>query len=295
MENNENNLELLVNELNESLGNLRQAGASAEYITIIKAALKQKAVRSISPNSKVIAIEGSSFEEFVADLRAAKKSGEFGLVYIGTASGTHVIVNQEPGFSDKPVGLNTDVATLTLDKHPVTGDDMLSVYAGSGWRSSYRAQKVKDLKLRLDIAPEGYKGFIILKDPTLFNLRNSRELNKRVTDKYAPNEGTWNRQDGESDFYAEAKKQAIINRSAKANIFPAVDKMTWDDFRRLDEIAKRWSTESVATIGGVVYTSVRGDFGKPTYNGDYWVLFRLVDEDDKSFSIRMNLKGVYLA
>lgn len=31
-----------LNELNESLGNLRQAGASPDYLKIIKAALKQK-------------------------------------------------------------------------------------------------------------------------------------------------------------------------------------------------------------------------------------------------------------
>ena len=115
-------------ELNESLGNLQPAGASPVYIKIIKAALKQKEVFYISPNSKIISIEGQTFEEFVKDLRAAKKGGEFGLVYIGTASGTHVIVNNEPGFSEKSVGMNTDVKTLTLGKHPVTGEDKLEVY-----------------------------------------------------------------------------------------------------------------------------------------------------------------------
>lgn len=66
-----------LNELNESLGNLRQAGASPDYLKIIKAALKQKAILSVSPNSKVVAIEGHNFDELVADVRAAsKKCGE---------------------------------------------------------------------------------------------------------------------------------------------------------------------------------------------------------------------------
>lgn len=181
-----------LNELSESLGNLRVAGASPEYLKIIKAALKQKAVLSISPNSKVVAIEGHAFEELVADIRAAsKKSGEFGMFYIGTASGTHVVVNNEPGFSDKPVGMNTDVKTLTLGKNPVTGDDQLEIYDGSGWRSSFRAQKIKDLKNRLQVEAEGYKGFIVIKDSELVKLRNERFANQRVTDKYAPQEGSW--------------------------------------------------------------------------------------------------------
>lgn len=199
-----------LNELNESLGNLRQAGASPDYIKIIKAALKQKAILSVSPNSKVVAIEGHDFDELVVDIRAAsKKSGEFGLFYVGTASGTHVVVNNEPGFSDKPVGMNTDVKTLTLGKHPITGDDQLEIYDGSGWRSSFRAQKIKDLKNRLQVAAEGYKGFIVIKDPDLAKLRAERQVNQRVDDKYAPQEESWKNQEGETDFYANAKRQAV--------------------------------------------------------------------------------------
>ena len=216
-----------LNELNESLGNLRQAGASPDYLKIIKAALKQKAILSVSPNSKVVAIEGHNFDELVADIRAAsKKSGEFGLFYVGTASGTHVVVNNEPGFSDKPVGMNTDVKTLTLGKHPITGDDQLEIYDGSGWRSSFRAQKIKDLKNRLQVESEGYKGFIVIKDPDLAKLRAERTVNQRVTDKYEPQAGSWKNQESETDFYARAKEQAVINRAAKENTFPAVDKMS---------------------------------------------------------------------
>ena len=215
-----------IHSLNESLGNLRQAGASPDYLKIIKAALKQKAVLSVSPNSKVIAIEGHDFDELVTDIRAAsKKSGEFGMFYIGTASGTHVVVNNESSYSDKPVGMNTDVKTLTLGKHPITGDDMLEIYDGSGWRSSFRAQKkIKDLKNRLQVAAEGYKGFIVIKDPDLAKLRKERAVNQRVDDKYAPQEGSWKNLEGESDFYANAKRQAVKNRAAKENIFPAAEK-----------------------------------------------------------------------
>ena len=184
-----------IHSLNESLGNLRQTGASPDYLKIIKAALKQKAILSVSPNSKVIAIEGHDFDELVADIRAAsKKSGEFGLFYVGTASGTHVVVNNESSYSDKPVGMNTDVKTLTLGKHPITGDDQLEIYDGSSWRSwrsSFRAQKIKDLKNRLQVAAEGYKGFIVIKDPDLAKLRAERQVNQRVDDKYAPQAESW--------------------------------------------------------------------------------------------------------
>lgn len=286
-----------LNELNESLGNLRQAGASPEYLKIIKAALKQKAVLSISPNSKVVAIEGHNFDELVADVRAAsKKSGEFGLFYIGTASGTHVVVNNEPGFSDKPVGMNTDVKTLTLEKHPVTGEDQLEIYDGSGWRSSFRAQKIKDLKLRLQVEAEGYKGFIVIKDPDLAKLRAERTVNQRVDDKYAPQEGSWRNQEGESDFYANAKRQAIKNRAAKENIFPAVDKMQWSDLVRLDKVAGNFSYENVAQIGDVVFNYVRGGLKNPVQdlsNGGY-DLFRLEDAQSNSYVIKLDLKGLRL-
>ena len=286
-----------LNELNESLGNLRQAGASPDYLKIIKAALKQKAILSVSPNSKVVAIEGHNFEELVADVRAAsKKSGEFGLFYIGTASGTHVVVNNEPRFSDKPVGMNTDVKTLTLGKHPVTGDDMLEIYDGSGWRSSFRAQKIKDLKNRLQVEAEGYKGFIVIKDPDLAKLRAERTVNQRVTDKYEPQAGSWRNQEGETDFYARAKKQAVINRAAKENTFPAVDKMQWSDLVRLDKVASNFSYENVAQIGDVVFNYVRGDLKNPVQdlsNGGY-DLFRLEDTQSNSYVIKLDLKGLSL-
>lgn len=293
----EQGLQDLANELNESLGNLRQAGASPDYLKIIKAALKQKAVLSISPNSKVVAIEGHDFDELVADIRAAsKRSGEFGLFYVGTASGTHVVVNNEPGFSDKPVGMNTDVKTLTLEKHPVTGEDQLEIYDGSGWRSSFRAQKIKDLKLRLQVEAEGYKGFIVIKDPDLAKLRAERTINQRVDDKYAPQEGSWRNQEGESDFYANAKRQAIKNRAAKANTFPAVDKMQWSDLVRLDKVAGNFSYENVAQIGDVVFTYVRGGLKTPVQdlsNGGY-DLFRLEDAQSNSYVIKLDLKGLRL-
>lgn len=293
----EQGLQDLANELNESLGNLRQAGASPDYLKIIKAALKQKAVLSISPNSKVVAIEGHDFDELVADIRAvSKRSGEFGLFYVGTASGTHVVVNNEPGFSDKPVGMNTDVKTLTLEKHPITGEDQLEIYDGSGWRSSFRAQKIKDLKLRLQVEAEGYKGFIVIKDPDLAKLRAERTVNQRVDDKYAPQEGSWRNQEGESDFYANAKRQAIKKRAAKENIFPAVDKMQWSDLVRLDKVAGNFSYESVAQIGDVVFTYVRGGLKTPVQdlsNGGY-DLFRLEDAQSNSYVIKLDLKGLRL-
>ncbi len=285
-----------LNELNESLGNLRQAGASPDYLKIIKAALKQKAILSVSPNSKVVAIEGHNFDELVADVRAAsKKSGEFGMFYIGTASGTHVVVNNEPGFSDKPVGMNTDVKTLTLGKHPVTGDDMLEIYDGSGWRSSFRAQKIKDLKNRLQVEAEGYKGFIVIKDPDLAKLRTERSVNQRETDKYAPQGASWNNQEGESKFYTDAKKQAAQNRAAKANMLPSVARMTFKDLEQLHEISKKWSDENVANIGGKVYTWIRSYFEKPTYSGDgYYTLFEIQGEDGKRSYIRLRHNGFYL-
>ena len=284
-----------LNELNESLGNLRVAGASPEYLKIIKAALKQKAVLSISPNSKVVAIEGHNFDELVADIRAAsKKSGEFGLVYIGTASGTHVIVNNEPSFSEKPVGMNTDVKTLTLGKNPVTGDDRLEIYDGSGWRSSFRAQKVKDLKNRLGIEAEGYKGFIVLKDYDVVRLRGERQANKLVTDKYEPQAGSWKNQEGETDFYASAKDQAVINRAAKANTFPAVDKMSWDDILKINEAAKSWRGENVAKIGDQFFKHISGNAFKPNPVEDGLQLFWMRDENDVSYQIVLGLKGIRL-
>lgn len=281
-------------ELNESLGNLQPAGASPVYIKIIKAALKQKEVFYISPNSKIISIEGQTFEEFVADLRAAKKGGEFGLVYIGTASGTHVIVNNEPGFSEKPVGMNTDVKTLTLGKNPVTGEDKLEVYDGSGWRSSFRAQKVKDLKTRLGIEVEGYKGFIVLKDYDVVRLRGERQANKRVTDKYEPQAGSWKNQEGETDFYASAKEQAVINRAAKANTFPAVDKISWDDILKLNEAAKSWRGENVAKIGDQFFKYISGSAFKPNLVADGLQLFWMRDENDVVYQIVLGLKGIRL-
>lgn len=293
----EQGLQDLANELNESLGNLRQAGASPDYLKIIKAALKQKAVLSISPNSKVVAIEGHDFDELVADIRAAsKRSGEFGLFYVGTASGTHVVVNNEPGFSDKPVGMNTDVKTLTLGKNPVTGDDMLEIYDGSGWRSSFRAQKIKDLKNRLQVAAEGYKGFIVIKDPDLAKLRAERTINQRVDDKYAPQEDSWKNQEGETDFYANAKRQAIKNRAAKENIFPAAEKMQWSDLVRLDKVASNFSYENVAQIGDVTFNYIRGGLKNPVQdlsNGGY-DLFRLEDAQSNSYVIKLDLKGLRL-
>ena len=284
-----------LNELNESLGNLRQAGASPDYLKIIKAALKQKAVLSISPNSKVVAIEGHNFEELVADIRAAsKKGGEFGLVYVGTASGTHVVVNNEPGYSDKPVGMNTDVKTLTLGKNPVTGDDQLEVYEGSGWRSSFRAQKVKDLKNRLQVEAEGYKGFIVIKDPDLAKLRAERTVHQRVTDKYEPQGASWKNQEGETDFYARAKEQAVINRAAKANTFPAVDKMSWGDILKLNEASKSWRGENVAKIGDQFFKSIRGDVFKPQPVADGLQLFWMSDEEGTSYQIVLGLKGIRL-
>lgn len=281
-------------ELNESLGNLQPAGASPVYIKIIKAALKQKEVFYISPNSKIIAIEGQTFEEFVADLRAAKKGGEFGLVYIGTASGTHVIVNNEPGFSEKPVGMNTDVKTLTLGKNPVTGEDKLEVYDGSGWRSSFRAQKVKDLKTRLGIEAEGYKGFIVLKDYDVVRLRGERQANKRVTDKYEPQSASWKNQEGETDFYANAKDQAVINRAAKENTFPAVDKMSWDDILKINEAAKSWKGENVAKIGDQFFKHISGNAFKPNHVADGLQLFWMRDENDVVYQIVLGLKGIRL-
>lgn len=284
-----------LNELNESLGNLRVAGASPEYLKIIKAALKQKAVLSISPNSKVVAIEGHNFDELVADIRAAsKKSGEFGMFYIGTASGTHVIVNNEPGFSDKPVGMNTDVKTLTLGKNPVTGDDQLEIYDGSGWRSSFRAQKIKDLKNRLQVEAEGYKGFIVLKDYDVVRLRVEREVNQRVDDKYAPQEGSWRNQEGESDFYANAKRQAVVNRAAKENTFPAVDKMSWDDILKINEAAKSWKGENVAKIGDQFFKHISGNAFKPNLVADGLQLFWMRDENDAVYQIVLGLKGIRL-
>nr|DAP77592.1 MAG TPA: hypothetical protein [Caudoviricetes sp.] len=284
-----------LNELNESLGNLRQAGASPDYLKIIKAALKQKAILSVSPNSKVVAIEGHNFDELVADVRAAsKKSGEFGMFYIGTASGTHVVVNNEPGFSDKPVGMNTDVKTLTLGKHPVTGDDMLEIYDGSGWRSSFRAQKIKDLKNRLQVEAEGYKGFIVIKDPDLAKLRAERSVNQRVTDKYEPQAGSWKNQEGESDFYANAKEQAAINRAAKANTFPSVDKMSWDDILKINEAAKSWKGENVAKIGDQFFKHISGSAFKPNLVADGLQLFWMRDENDVSYQIVLGLKGIRL-
>ena len=283
--------------LNESLGNLRQAGASPDYLKIIKAALKRKAVLSVSPNSKVIAIEGHDFDELVADVRAAsKKSGEFGLFYVGTASGTHVVVNNESSYSDKLVGMNTDVKTLTLEKHPITGDDMLEIYDGSGWRSPFRAQKIKDLKNRLQVAAEGYKGFIVIKDPDLAKLRTERQVNQRVDDKYAPQAESWRNQAGETDFYANAKRQAVKNRAAKENIFPAVDKMQWSDLVRLDKVAGNFSYENVAQIGDVVFNYVRGGLKNPVQdlsNGGY-DLFRLEDAQSNSYVIKLDLKGLRL-
>lgn len=281
-------------ELNESLGNLQPAGASPVYIKIIKAALKQKEVFYISPNSKIISIEGQTFEEFVKDLRAAKKGGEFGLVYIGTASGTHVIVNNEPGFSEKSVGMNTDVKTLTLGKHPVTGEDKLEVYDGSGWRSTFRAQKVKDLKNRLQVEAEGYKGFIVIKDPDLAKLRAERSVNQRVDDKYAPQAGSWKNQEGETDFYARAKEQAVINRAAKANTFPAVDKMSWDDILKLNEAAKSWRGENVAKIGDQFFKHISGSAFKPNPVADGLQLFWMRDENDVRYQIVLGLKGIRL-
>lgn len=284
-----------LNELNESLGNLRQAGASPDYLKIIKAALKQKAILSVSPNSKVVAIEGHNFDELVADVRAAsKKSGEFGLFYVGTASGTHVVVNNEPGFSDKPVGMNTDVKTLTLGKHPVTGDDMLEIYDGSGWRSSFRAQKIKDLKNRLQVEAEGYKGFIVIKDPDLAKLRAERSVNQRVTDKYAPQAGSWKNQEGETDFYASAKEQAVINRAAKENTFPAVDKMQWSDILKINEAAKSWKGENVAKIGDQFFKHISGNAFKPNPVEDGLQLFWMRDENDVSYQIVLGLKGIRL-
>ena len=281
--------------LNESLGNLRQAGASPDYLKIIKAALKQKAILSVSPNSKVVAIEGHNFDELVADVRAAsKKSGEFGMFYIGTASGTHVVVNNEPGFSDKPVGMNTDVKTLTLGKHPVTGDDMLEIYDGSGWRSSFRAQKIKDLKNHLQVEAEGYKGFIVIKDPDLAKLRNEREVNQRVDDKYAPQAGSWRNQEGETDFYANAKRQAVVNRAAKANTFPSVDKMSWDDILKLNEAAKSWRGENVAKIGDQFFKHINGSAFKPNPVDDGLQLFWMRDENDVGYQIVLGLKGIRL-
>lgn len=277
-------------ELNESLGNLQPAGASPVYVKIIKAALKQKEVFYISPNSKIISIEGQTFEEFVSDLRAAKKGGEFGLVYIGTASGTHVIVNNEPGFSEKPVGMNTDVKTLTLGKNPVTGEDKLEVYDGSGWRSSFRAQNVKDLKTRLGIEAEGYKGFIVLKDYDVVRLRGD----KGETDKYEPQAGSWKNQDGETVFYASAKEQAVINRAAKANTFPAVDKMSWDDILKINEAAKSWKGENVAKIGDRFFKHISGNAFKPNPVEDGLQLFWMRDENDVVYQIVLGLKGIRL-
>lgn len=293
----EQGLQDLANELNESLGSLRQAGASPDYIKIIKAALKQKAILSVSPNSKVVAIEGHDFDELVADVRAAsKKSGEFGLFYVGTASGTHVVVNNEPGYSNKPVGMNTDVKTLTIGKNPVTGEDQLEIYDGSGWRRPFRAQKIKDLKNRLQVAAEGYKGFIVIKDPDLAKLRAERTVNQRVTDKYEPQAGSWKNQEGETDFYANAKRQAITNRAAKENTFPAVDKMQWSDLVRLDKVASNFSYENVAQIGDVAFTYVRGGLKNPVQdlsNGGY-DLFRLEDAQSNSYVIKLDLKGLRL-
>ena len=281
-------------ELNESLGNLQPAGASPVYVKIIKAALKQKEVFYFSPNSKIIPIEGQTFEEFVADLRAAKKSGEFGLFYVGTASGTHVIVNNEPGFSDKPVGMNTDVKTLTLGKNPVTGDDRLEIYDGSGWRSSFRAQKIKDLKNRLQAEAEGYKGFIVIKDPDLAKLRAERTVNQRVTDKYEPQSASWKNAEGETDFYASAKEQAVINRAAKANTFPSVDKMSWDDILKINEAAKSWKGENVAKIGDQFFKHISGNAFKPNPVADGLQLFWMRDENDVRYQIVLGLKGIRL-
>lgn len=227
-------------------------------------------------------------------MRAAKKGGEFGLVYIGTASGTHVIVNNEPGFSEKPVGMNTDVKTLTLGKNPVTGEDKLEVYDGSGWRSSFRAQKVKDLKTRLGIEAEGYKGFIVLKDYDVVRLRGERQANKRATDKYEPQSASWKNAEGETDFYASAKDQAVINRAAKANTFPAVDKMQWSDILKINEAAKSWKGENVAKIGDQFFKHISGNAFKPNPVEDGLQLFWMRDENDVVYQIVLGLKGIRL-
>lgn len=283
-------------ELNESLGNLQPAGASPVYIKIIKAALKQKEVFYISPNSKIISIEGQTFEEFVKDLRASKKGGEFGLVYIGTASGTHVIVNNEPGFSEKSVGMNTDVKTLTLGKHPVTGEDKLEVYDGSGWRSTFRAQKVKDLKTRLEIEAEGYKGFIVLKDYDVVRLRGERQANKRVDDKYATRADYVTGEEA-TDFYRDAKKQAEVNRKLKMNAFPSVDKLSWADLVKLHEalagIRVGDDTPRTAQFGREIANNITSNLHHPSFTDNGLAIFSF-DMNGEDYRLILGVKGLFM-
>lgn len=282
-------------ELNESLGNLQPAGASPVYIKIIKAALKQREVFYISPNSKIISIEGQTFEEFVKDLRAAKKGGEFGLVYIGTASGTHVIVNNEPGFSEKSVGMNTDVKTLTLGKHPITGEDKLEVYDGS-WRGSFRAQKVKDLKTRLEIESEGYKGFIVLKDYDVVRLRGERQANQRVDDKYASRADYVTGEEA-TDFYRDAKKQAEVNRKLKMNAFPSVDKLSWADLVKLHEalagIKVGDDTPRTAQFGREIANNITSNLYHPSFTDNGLAIFSF-DMNGEDYRLILGVKGLFM-
>ena len=95
-------------------------------------------------------------------------------------------------------------------------------------------------------------------------------------------------------FYASAKEQAVINRAAKANTFPAVDKMSWVDILKINEAAKSWKGENVAKIGDQFFKHISGNAFKPNPVADGLQLFWMRDENDVVYQIVLGLKGIRL-
>lgn len=153
------NFESFGEELSESLGNLKQVSADSKYLEIVKLALKKRAAIGLSPNSKVSAIKGKTFAEFINDVKQSDKQGRYTMIYLETSSGSHVIVNAE-FYNDRAVGLNSEVKFLTVSKY---SEDALDIDDGSSWRSTFKPRRFKNIEGRLNIT-DGYSGFIVYGD-----------------------------------------------------------------------------------------------------------------------------------
>lgn len=192
--------------------------------------------------------------------------------------------------------MNTDVKTLTLGNHPITGEDKLEVYDGSGWRSTFRAQKVKDLKTRLEIESEGYKGFIVLKDYDVVRLRGKRQANKRVDDKYATRADYVTGEEA-TDFYRDAKKQAEVNRKLKMNAFPSVDRLTWADLVKLHEalagIKVGDDTPRQAQFGREIANNITSNLYHPSFTDNGLAIFSF-DMNGEDYRLILGVKGLFM-
>lgn len=288
------NFEYFANELNESLGTLKQVSSNPDYLFVVQKALKRKVAPLVSTKSTVSAIRGSTIDDFLKDVKNSKNKGTFGFIYVETANGTQFIVNEEPYELDK-VGLTTAISFVTISNSQYTGQD-IDVRKNQNWSMArFKAYRIRDVGKHLDLDENGYKGFIVFNDPTLQELRWSRQLSQRTKDKYEPSEeGSFHIAKGETPFYSQAKKQAVANRAAKINVFPAVEKMTWADLKKLSDVSKSWSGKNVAVIGDVNFTFIRGDVAKPGFRDDSYTLFLLQDENDDSYRLFLDFKGLHL-